>query len=849
MVVAFPSTLPRFSRLWARMRASRFRWSVQFDPRSKGSSAAAGAVPERNSAPAPIKPSSLPQAQAVLNLQSVIQAEPFAQQVRKNVGRFLEIQERFKQFRKTRGIGSTNHSQLSTFVSELTKVPLIHLHQNPSIADKVLRMLTDYQVQPMLEVLRPHHFEHLLISNDIAMKGKVFFRIVPYQLAVRHLTSAVSCPVTKTALETDHEAEARYYELRGTENPSPAPIAPFMRWVEKDVYGKIKPMSHGALRIPIVTIMGHIDHGKTTLLDTLQSSAIAAGEPGLITQTIRAFTVDISRFGAVTSANIQRMTFIDTPGHKIFVEVRHSGQNVADVVLVLIALDEGIQGQTTEVLKSALVLKKPILILLNKVDLYTDPNQLSKAITSVAVELRRNGIELRLIDSIDTLTALTKVKPKTFRKHCVPPDDPPNPSIPAEGDKGKKATLRPALGICISGKKGTNIDLMLRCLQELFEVRRLEADSSQGLLQAKILESFKNERNNSLILNTVVRSGTAEKGIVFVADQNWGIIKGLTDQWGRPIQRATPGMAVNVLGCESAGAPGASTHLIEVSSVQVAKECFEYRRNLQRFVEYFHKHLALLRPRGLPVHFLHIGNYGQISDDKSLQFDLMWKNATAAEPMKNMTWEAAQHATPTRTEAEHEERMRNSEVMSIVAHTDSFHNGRLMVREIPRLGTRNITLQVIEATMKTIDTQLLQRFSNADLIISFRGKPLDDVDVAFHIESTGKPRYARFELFTEMVDYLKRFAVEKQQDFERRVREEGYQPSAAFKNKEYVMARPTSEAEAEEVKLRSQPAVESPLQRSSSAGLLEAIGFSSERTGATRKVDVRHWYDDEEEER
>jgi translation initiation factor IF-2 len=248
-------------------------------------------------------------------------------------------------------------------------------------------------------------------------------------------------------------------------------------------------------RPPVVTIMGHVDHGKTTLLDSIREANVAGGEAGGITQHIGAYTVE---------KNGKLITFIDTPGHEAFTVMRARGANVTDIVILVVSADDGVMPQTREALSHAQAAKVPIIVAVNKIDKPgANPEKVKQALA-----------ELNLL---------------------------------AE-DWGGETAFVP-----VSALKKTNLDKLLDAILLQAEILDLKANpdvrASGTILEARI------EKGRGPVVSVLINRGTLRVGDPIVSGPQSGRVKALTDDKGRTVKFGPPGMAVEVLGFE--GLPNA----------------------------------------------------------------------------------------------------------------------------------------------------------------------------------------------------------------------------------------------------------------------------------------------------
>jgi translation initiation factor IF-2 len=276
-------------------------------------------------------------------------------------------------------------------------------------------------------------------------------------------------------------------------------------------------------RPPVVTVMGHVDHGKTSLLDYIRNSKVAAGEAGGITQHIGAYHVETPR-GIVT--------FLDTPGHAAFTAMRARGAKATDVVILVVAADDGVMPQTIEAVQHAKAAGVPIVVAVNKMDKPdADPDR-------VRTELSKHEV------------------------------------IPEEwgGD---------TIFVPVSAKTGAGIDKLLDAVllqAELLELRAPESGRAAGL----IIESSI-EKGRGAVATVLVKKGTLKLGDPIIAGQEFGRVRAMFDEAGKPVSQAKPSMPVVVLGLS--GAPNAGDELVVAESERKAREVALYRQGKFRDVK------------------------------------------------------------------------------------------------------------------------------------------------------------------------------------------------------------------------------------------------------------------------
>ncbi len=273
-------------------------------------------------------------------------------------------------------------------------------------------------------------------------------------------------------------------------------------------------------RPPVVTIMGHVDHGKTSLLDAIREANVVSGEAGGITQHIGAYQV---------VQDGQRITFIDTPGHEAFTAMRARGAQATDIAVLVVAADDGVMPQTVESINHARAAGVPIIVAINKIDLPgADPNR-------VRTELLQHEI---VVESMGGET----------------------------------------LEVEVSALKHTNLDKVLEAILLQAEILSLHANPDRPA--EGIVVEAQLDRGRGPVATVLVQRGTLRVGDIVVAGAEWGRVRALIDDRGEQVREAGPSIPVEVLGFQAT--PEAGDRLGVVESEARAREVTEYRRNLRR---------------------------------------------------------------------------------------------------------------------------------------------------------------------------------------------------------------------------------------------------------------------------
>lgn len=274
-------------------------------------------------------------------------------------------------------------------------------------------------------------------------------------------------------------------------------------------------------RPPVVTIMGHVDHGKTSLLDALRKTDVVAGEAGGIMQHIGAYQVILS--------SKDKITFIDTPGHAAFTEMRARGTNVTDIVILVVAADDGVKDQTIEAIHHAKAANVPIIIAINKIDKpEANPEQVRNTLMQHDIFLEKVGGDI--------------------------------------------------LDVEVSAKTGLNLDKLEETILLQAEILELKANPNRTA-EGVVIES-KLERGRGVVSTILVQKGTLKVGDIFVAGAEYGRVRALIDDRGHQVDFAGPSEPIEVLGFN--GAPMAGDDFVVVESENRAREISEFRQRRVR---------------------------------------------------------------------------------------------------------------------------------------------------------------------------------------------------------------------------------------------------------------------------
>ena len=291
--------------------------------------------------------------------------------------------------------------------------------------------------------------------------------------------------------------------------------------VEEGFIGAEDVDDHQVTRPPVVTIMGHVDHGKTSLLDALRSTDVVSGEHGGITQHIGAYQVHLP--------DGQRVTFLDTPGHAAFSAMRMRGATVTDIVVLVVAADDGVMPQTIEAINHAKAAGAPLIVAINKMDKPgADP-------TRVINELLQHEI---VVESLGGDTQVVEV----------------------------------------SAKEKTGLDTLLEAILLQADVLELKANPDR-IADGVVIEA-KLDRGRGAVSTVLVKRGTLRRGDVVVAGDNWGKVRALLNEREEQVAEAGPSVPVEILGLDGTPAPGDPFAVVENEAR--ARELTAYRVRVKR---------------------------------------------------------------------------------------------------------------------------------------------------------------------------------------------------------------------------------------------------------------------------
>ena len=275
-------------------------------------------------------------------------------------------------------------------------------------------------------------------------------------------------------------------------------------------------------RPPVVTIMGHVDHGKTSLLDYIRRTKVATGEAGGITQHIGAYHVKTPGGG---------ITFLDTPGHEAFTAMRARGAQVTDIVVLVVAADDGVMPQTEEAIKHARAANVPLVVAVNKIDKPdVDPDRVRQELASREVIPEEWGGDVQFVN--------------------------------------------------VSAKTGQGIDELLEAILLQAEVMELKA-IAEGPARGVVLEASL-DRGRGPVATVLVQQGELKRGDVVLSGKEWGRVRALIDETGKRVEKVGPSMPVVVLGLS--GVPNAGDDMLVVPDERKAREVAQYRSGRSRDV-------------------------------------------------------------------------------------------------------------------------------------------------------------------------------------------------------------------------------------------------------------------------
>jgi len=368
-----------------------------------------------------------------------------------------------------------------------------------------LERLRSDQVRVVREVIVPENITVQELANRMAARAGEVVKVLMKMGVMATITQTLDTDTAELVVqEFGHRAK------RVSESD-----------VEIGLEGTVDADADLQRRAPVVTIMGHVDHGKTSLLDALRATDVAAGEAGGITQHIGAYQV-------VLPSN-ERITFIDTPGHEAFTAMRSRGASVTDIVILVVAADDGVMPQTIEAIRHAKAANAPIIVAINKMDKHdANPNRVRQELLQYDIVVEEMGGETQDVE--------------------------------------------------VSATKKTGLDKLEEAILLQAEILDLRANPERQA-EGSVIES-RLDRGRGPVATILVQRGTLNQGDIVVAGAEWGRVRAMLDDKGRPIKHAGPSSPVEILGL--AGVPMAGEPFVAVENETRAREISEFRQRKLR---------------------------------------------------------------------------------------------------------------------------------------------------------------------------------------------------------------------------------------------------------------------------
>ncbi len=379
-------------------------------------------------------------------------------------------------------------------------------HQSPRFVPEVKHQFE----MPNAPIIKEVTVPEMILVSDLAQKMSVKVAVVIKQLMKLGIMATINQSIDQDTAVILVEEMGHKAIMQSDDDFEKEMLA---EATEEENYPELP-------RAPIVTIMGHVDHGKTSLLDYIRKTRVAAGEAGGITQHIGAYQVKTDH-GSVT--------FLDTPGHAAFTAMRARGADVTDVVIIVVAADDGVMPQTKEAVEHARAAKVPIIVAMNKMDKQgANPEKVMQ--------------ELSVIDVL------------------------------AEEWGGDVQFLK------ISAKTGAGVDELIESLIVQTEILELKAPIA-GAASGIVIES-RLDKGRGAVATILVQRGTLENGQMILCGHEYGRVRAMFNENGKPIKNAGPSEPVEILGLS--GTPNAGDEFLVVQNERVAKELAKHREDRKR---------------------------------------------------------------------------------------------------------------------------------------------------------------------------------------------------------------------------------------------------------------------------